>query len=162
MMKEHPIYKGYYGTKEGRLFSTKWNKLKELKPILQKSNNGYLLMCCYVDGVRHQVLPHRFIADIFIPNPDNLPEINHIDEDKTNNSIENLEWCTRKHNVAHSLAKEYMIENLKTGEKKRICCLSDWCKDNGVGWDSAMKNLQGKIKTIKKRTYRIYRVEKRT
>ena len=47
-------------------------------------------------------LVHRVIASVFIDNPDNLPEVNHIDCNKQNNSVDNLEWCTRNHNQKHA------------------------------------------------------------
>lgn len=49
-----------------------------------------------------QIKVHRLIAEAFIPNPDNLPEVNHIDEDKTNNDVTNLEWVTASQNQRHS------------------------------------------------------------
>lgn len=51
-----------------------------------------------MDGTTHTMLVHRLVAMAFIPNPDNLPVINHKDENKINNSVENLEWCTRAYN----------------------------------------------------------------
>lgn len=48
---------------------------------------------------------HREVAKAFIPNPDNLPDINHVDEDKKNNSIDNLVWCTKSTNMEHSFGK---------------------------------------------------------
>ena len=50
----------------------------------------------------HTVRVHRLIAEAFIPNPNNYPIINHIDGNKQNNNIENLEWCTAQHNIQHS------------------------------------------------------------
>ena len=156
-MNPHPIYDEYYGTPDGKVFSTKFNKVRELKPVLNKCNNGYYLLACYKDGKKYQIYHHRFIADIFLPNPNNLTEINHIDEDKSNNCAENLEWSCRKDNMDHSIAKKYVVEDLKTGEKFIIRNLSDWCRRNSVSWCTAMVHLRGKQKTIKRKRYKLYR-----
>lgn len=65
--------------------------------------NGYQNVHLRKDGVDKRVSVHRLVAIAFIPNPNSLPEINHIDGDKTNNSVENLEWCTRSDNKKHSI-----------------------------------------------------------
>lgn len=52
-------------------------------------------------GKRYTRKIHRLVAKAFVPNPDNLPEVNHIDEDKTNNHYTNLEWCTRDYNMQY-------------------------------------------------------------
>lgn len=57
---------------------------------------------------------HRLVAETFLPNPDNLKCVNHKDEDKRNNSIENLEWCTNRYNVTYSLGKK-VIQLSKEG-----------------------------------------------
>lgn len=57
---------------------------------------------------------HRLVAETFLPNPDNLKCVNHKDEDKGNNSIENLEWCTNRYNVTYSLGKK-VIQLSKEG-----------------------------------------------
>lgn len=63
---------------------------------------GYVMIGLSVNNVSEQVYIHRLVAEAFIPNPNNLPMINHKDEDKTNNSLENLEWCTAKYNMSYS------------------------------------------------------------
>lgn len=69
---------------------------------------GYLGQCISKNGIRKRVTIHRLVAETFIPNPLNLPEVNHKDEDKSNNSVSNLEWCTKKYNI-----------NYGTGIKRR-------------------------------------------
>ena len=67
-------------------------------------NGGYAqLMLTNKRGERHSYLVHRIVAEAFVPNPSNLPQVNHIDGNKLNNRAENLEWCTAKENMVHSL-----------------------------------------------------------
>lgn len=60
--------------------------------------NGYLRVELWKDHTRKHKLVHRLVAEAFIPNPLNLPQVNHKDEDKTNNSVDNVEWCDAKYN----------------------------------------------------------------
>ena len=163
---EHPRYNGYYGTKDSRVFSNKGahGSIKELKPILQKSNNGYYLIYCgrNENGKKNQVLWHRFIAEIFIPNPNNLPQVNHLDEDKGNCRVDNLEWSTHLDNVRHSQdhwGRNFLIENLKTGERYEIVNLSKWCNDNGVNRGCVYECIWGNRLTIKKGTYKVSKID---
>lgn len=71
-------------------------KGKMLSPA--KDKNGYLKVNLSCNGKNNIIRVHRLVAQVFIHNPDNLPEINHKDEDKTNNRVDNLEWCDRKYN----------------------------------------------------------------
>lgn len=82
----------------GRVYS-KWCA-RILHPEVIKQ--GYLRICLTKQKVSKRILMHRLVAEHFIPNPLNLPEINHIDLCKTNNKVENLEWCTRKDNMIHA------------------------------------------------------------
>lgn len=67
-----------------------------LKPKVNR--DGYLYIVLYREGEWKPILIHRLVAQTFIPNPLNLPQVNHKDEDKTNNAANNLEWCTVKYN----------------------------------------------------------------
>ena len=61
--------------------------------------NGYMTITLWKDNSGHTKHIHRLVAETFIENPDNLPEVNHIDENKENNRIDNLEWCNSKYNM---------------------------------------------------------------
>lgn len=95
------IWKPY---KDGYYLVSNLGRIKNIKGIHlkgTKQKNGYTLV-----HLRKQddemMLFHRIVASVFIPNPDNLPQVNHIDGDKTNNSVDNLEWVTAKENIHHS------------------------------------------------------------
>ena len=60
---------------------------------------GYINVALYKDGVLKRIYVHRLVAEAFISNPNNYPCINHIDENKENNNVDNLEWCTVKYNI---------------------------------------------------------------
>lgn len=88
-----------------------------------KSRIGYLLVFLYTEtGKRKTVSVHQIVAKAFIPNPENKPEIDHKDGDKTNNTIENLRWVTHKENCENPLTamkqKKYIQEKAK--HKKSI------------------------------------------
>lgn len=70
------------------------------------AGNGYLFVVLCKDGKHKHVTVHRLVAETFIPNPDNLPEINHKDENKSNNVVSNLEWCDRSYNVNYGTSLE--------------------------------------------------------
>lgn len=90
--------RGYYQTLPERI----------LKPC--KDSRGYLYVNLCKEGKRKTCRIHRLVAQAFIDNPDNLPEVNHIDEDKENNAIENLEWCTSKDNINFGTHNQRMAE----------------------------------------------------
>lgn len=67
----------------------------------QACRAGYKRVQFTVDGKRHTTGVHRLVAIAFIPNPENKSDVNHIDGNKSNNHVSNLEWCTHKENMAH-------------------------------------------------------------
>ena len=64
---------------------------------------GYAQVELNVGGVATKHLVHRLVAETFIPNPENLPQVNHADGNKLNNNVDKLEWCTRSENMKHAL-----------------------------------------------------------
>lgn len=90
-------YEGMYQvSSEGRVKSLKYGKERILKPASE--TGGYLQITLLKNGKSKHYRIHRLVANAFIPNIENKPEINHIDEDKTNNNVMNLEWSTREEN----------------------------------------------------------------
>ena len=87
-IENHP---SYFISNFGRVFSKKSNKVMKNRVV---SKNGYQQIT--LDN--SQLLVHRLVAQAFIPNPDNLPCVNHKDENPGNNDFRNLEWCTYKYN----------------------------------------------------------------
>lgn len=83
----------YFNHKNNKAYTR--NRL--LKPIINEK--GYARVDLFKNKKSKRVRIHRLVAETFIPNMYNLPEINHIDGNKQNNCIDNLEWCTHKHNM---------------------------------------------------------------
>lgn len=79
---------------------------------IRKNRYGYLFCRLCKNSKYKAITVHRLVAQAFLPNPDNLPEINHKDEDKTNNCVVNLEWCTRLYNMRFGTAIQRIVEKL--------------------------------------------------
>jgi hypothetical protein len=132
-MKEHPTLQGIIVTRDGLIYTTRKNSggsitsPRLLKGTLDKA--GYVIYS-FTEGKRKG---HRLVAETFIPNPSNLRCVNHIDENKSNNRVENLEWCDIKANTQHSICKKiYVIENVQTGEIIRTRSLNEFISDNDL------------------------------
>lgn len=106
--------KGFEGKYEvsniGNVKSYLRNKEKYMKTRIDK--DGYQIVTLYANGKRKDYKLHRMVADAFIENPLNLPQVNHKDENKTNNSADNLEWCDSKYNVNYG-NHNYLIAKSK-------------------------------------------------
>ena len=99
-MKEHPKYKRYYVSEDGKIFSAKSGSLVELS---QFSNGiGYMKVKLYHNGNRPKPYVHRLVAETYIPNPSDKSSVNHKDGDKQNNTLSNLEWVSHQENMDHA------------------------------------------------------------
>ena len=93
---------------------------KQMKQSLH--TRGYKTVTLTKDGKTKTVYVHRIVAEAFIENPDNLPMVNHKDEDKTNNFVENLEWCTASYNRTYGKAIERHAKKLRGRKRKDDFC----------------------------------------
>ena len=129
-MKEHPTHKGYFVTEDGRIFSSYTNR--ELKSHIDRK--GYKRITLRV--VNRSIFIHRLVAETYIPNPNNKPEINHKDRNPLNNNLSNLEWVTHKENILHKLVNQnvWTIEYIPTGELWKVTNLLDFCKEHNISY----------------------------
>ena len=81
--------------------------------ILKSSSNGmgYQHIVLTKNGKQKDFYVHRLVAEAVLPNPENLPEVNHKSEDKTDNRVENLEWCTKDYNLKYGTAQQRSLEH---------------------------------------------------
>ena len=119
-------YEGYYEVDQfGRVFAVdrvvhvidngrEYNKPLKGRQMKQSVHTqGYKTVSLTKDGHTKTMYVHRVVAEAFIPNPNNYPFINHKDEDKTNNFVENLEWCTNEYNVNYGKGKERRVKKIR-------------------------------------------------
>lgn len=109
--------KGYEGkykvSNQGRVYSIRSHK------YLATGNNGkgYLYVSLWKDNLEKKEYIHRLVARHFLPNPNNLPQVNHKDENKENNRVENLEWCNSTYNNNYGTHTERQTESYLNGGK---------------------------------------------
>ena len=101
-----------------------------LKPWV--GTTGYYHIKMFVSGKRKNLKLHRLVAKAFIPNPENKPCINHIDGNKLNNCVNNLEWCTHAENMTHASNTNLIPKTARTTGKK----LGKHSKYCNVSWDT--------------------------
>ena len=96
--------------KDGRIFNKRFGRF--VKPQLNNKGYGRVTLC------GKQFFVHRLVAEKYIPNPNNLPQVNHKDGDKTNNSVENLEWVSNQENRNHAVTNGLQIQGEKCSWSK--------------------------------------------
>ena len=108
-------YENYEVRPNGEVVNIKTGKV--LKPC--KNAGDYFQVCLNKNGKQKNFYIHRLVAQAFIPNPDNLPCVNHKDENKTNNNVENLEWCTHEYNVNYGTGIERSAKAKINGKRSK-------------------------------------------
>ena len=122
-----------------------------------RNRNGYMQVTTSMNGKTVNISVHRIIAACFLPNQDGLPEVNHIDSNRTNNRVENLEWCTRKYNrqyrnkhgISYSEAAKknpVIAINLKTLEVLRFSSQTEAGRHLGISRSEIGPVISGKAK----------------
>lgn len=114
--KDIPGYEGKYqvsNTGKVRSLNYQGTKGKVVRLKLYNNNHGYMMIELNKNGKKKKYSVHRLVALAFIPNPNNYPIINHKDENKTNNTVWNLEWCTPKYNINYGNCRKKMSEARK-------------------------------------------------
>ena len=126
MTEEKEVWKdiaGYEGLYQisslGNVKSLNYNRTKKERILTPgKRGSGYLFVCLCKVGKSKKFNIHRLVGDAFIENPKNFPQVNHIDEDKTNNCVDNLEWCTAKYNMNFGTRGARDLETKKLRNRK--------------------------------------------
>lgn len=137
-MKQIPNYPDYYITEDGDVFSKKqsaWHKkerpMRKLKP--RSAGAGYSAVTLVSpEGIKKQMYVHRLVAQVFLDNENNLPDVHHKDENKTNNKVCNLEWVSHQYNSECSVSRLWEIKNDITGEVIITKNLQKWGRDNNI------------------------------
>lgn len=140
-MKDIKGYEGLYAiTSCGKV----WSYRNEcfLKPLT--NHKGYLRVCLRKNGEKKMHSLHRLVAEAYIPNPENLPEVDHIDSDKTHNYLNNLQWITHRDNSRKGRNRPIFQYSLDGGFIREWECASDVGREVFKGINNC---LRGKSKS---------------
>lgn len=122
----------YEVSNTGKVRCMDYRNRGEIREIKQRPNpEKRMLVTLFVNGKRRDYTVHRLVAKTFIPNPDNLPQINHIDGNPQNNNVDNLEWCDAFHNMQHAY-RNGLMENARKAAKVTGKALAEKAKEKRI------------------------------
>lgn len=145
-------FDGYCVTDDGKVYSKKTQRFLKQFP----NHKGYLQVCLTIDGKKKTKRVHRLVAETFIANPSSKTQVNHIDGNKKNNCVENLEWCTNSENQIHSYRVIGNENHGGGGGKTPVICVeenkmyfsaSDASRDTGVLVQNIIRACKRRCKT---------------
>ena len=140
-------YEGLYQVSNlGNVMSLHYRGTKNKKQLLKpaKDKDGYLSIALYKDGKTKQYRVHRLVASAFIPNPNNYSQVNHINEIKDDNRVENLEWCTAKYNNNYGDRRKHASQS-QLGEKNHRYGKPAWNKGMNKEQQQEYRKRKGAI-----------------
>lgn len=150
---------------KGKGHSLQFKKGRILKPM--KDPNGYLKVNLCKDGKVKAFTVHRLVAEAFLPNPHNYPCVNHKDENKQNNNVSNLEWCSAQYNNTYGTRIERVAEKTTNGKLSKPVLqytldgvfVREWesiaeCGRNGYNQGHVASCCRGKLKKHKDSIWR--------
>ena len=145
-----PDFPNYLVNKNGEIYSIK-GKVVPYKVKYKIDKYGYQIVALSNENGKKHIGVHRVVAITFLDNPMDLPEVNHKDGDKTNNKVENLEWCTAKENDAHARnsglknqEKPIIAKNIETNETLTFKSVTEAGAFLGINKGTISKVLNGK------------------
>lgn len=165
IIKDYPAYKVTIDGKVLTCFKPKTSIItdewRELKQVYDKSC-GYMIvtLCKGKNQGRQNKRVHRLLMEAFVDNPNNYPQINHIDGNKLNNNLDNLEWCSSKHNSVHAAsmglcdarrkASEVIIEqyDLSGNFITEYPSIHEAGRQTNIAWQNISKVCRGLRKSV--------------
>jgi hypothetical protein len=159
--RQIPGLEGYYITEDAQVLSYKrrqgnrWVIDTNSPPLMMKPQRNTSSGRYQIELHGKKYLLHRLVAMTFIPNPHNLPEVNHIDEDPSNNIVSNLEWCDRQYNASYSLSKPRRVLHVKSNTIFEVKNVREWCRLNEIDAATLYKTSIDKYKDKTTKGYKL-------
>lgn len=167
----------YIVSRDGRVVSLDYNNKKVIKELSQYKKGKYLAVKITINGKSDYKLVHRIVAETFLENPNKYPEVNHKSGIKTENNVNNLEWCNRSQNIKHAYdnglkkalsgknhPKSTMVKmfDLNMNFIKEFVSYTECCEylKNNYGYDKIVPNYISRVASGKRKRYKDFTFRK--